>query len=111
MGRGSKRVAKKEERVISFSFSPDRFGIREGAQPLGIEYARNAVRSLASWVHTVEHMFGDATVAMNIATNAHILPEQPSWTATSESLKQLQDWLGAEYPQRTSVYGTVSSGV
>jgi hypothetical protein len=110
MGRGSKRVAQKEERVISFSFSPDRFGIRGGAQPLGIEYAKNAVRSLASWVHTVEHMFGDVTVAMNIATNAQILPEQPSWTATSESLKQLQDWLGAEYLQRTSVYRTVASG-
>jgi hypothetical protein len=99
MNQAAKRSKGKPAPTIKFSFAVDRFGIRKGAQPLSIEYARNAVQSLTYWSEAIEKLFGDMSVAMEAATNARILPQHPSWAATSDALGAVRSWLGSQYPQ------------
>lgn len=86
--------------TIYWKFHVDRFGVRsDGTTPLGVEYARRAIRALIFWTDTIETLFGDLDEAMTVAANARLLPQYPYWSSISEALEILRRWLGSQDAQ------------
>jgi len=108
MKRSSKKLKKQPEPTIRFKFTADRFGFR-GNKPLKIDYAGKAVRALGYWAETMTELFGDASAAMEAATNARILPQYPAWNATWRARERAQKWLEAS--QNAASYAAAVSSM
>src|SRR5262249_57264888 len=107
MKKSTRKTKKPPEPTIRFTFTADRFGFR-GNKPLKIEYAGKAVRALGYWAETMTELFGDASAAMEAATNARILPQYPAWSTTWRALERARKWLGAS--QNAAAYASAGDG-
>jgi hypothetical protein len=96
-------AASESEPTIAFRFKADRFGFRSTALRNDVAFARNVIDAVDDWTHTVEELFGDVGIALNVAREARILPMHPTLSAVNQFRNDVRGQLEAAGPSASSL--------